>query len=91
MISSLLTAILSFATPLILAALGELIVERAGVVNIGIEGMMLAGALAAWAVDGWHGPAAGILAAIGAAILLALPFAERPGGGASRLFRSPFG
>ena len=75
MISSLLTAILSFATPLILAALGELIVERAGVVNIGIEGMMLAGALAAWAVDGWHGPAAGILAAIVAAILLALPFA----------------
>jgi simple sugar transport system permease protein len=70
----LLPAILYFATPLILAALGELVVERAGVVNIGIEGMMLAGALGAWAADGWHGPAVGIVAAILAAMLLAIPF-----------------
>jgi simple sugar transport system permease protein len=72
---SLIPAILVFATPLILAALGELIVERAGVVNIGIEGMMLTGALAAWAADGWHGPAAGVVASVLAAMLLALPFA----------------
>ena len=72
---SILPAVLRFAAPLILAALGELIVERAGVVNIGIEGMMLAGALGAWAADAWHGPAAGITAAILAAMLLALPFA----------------
>lgn len=75
MIVSVLPAILSFATPLILAALGELVVERAGVVNIGIEGMMLAGALGAWAVDGWHGPIAGILAAVFSAMALAVPFA----------------
>lgn len=72
---SLIPAALKFATPLILAAVGELVVERAGVVNIGIEGMMLAGALGAWAVDGWHGPAAGVVASILAAVLLAIPFA----------------
>jgi ABC-type uncharacterized transport system permease subunit len=72
---SLLPAVFSFATPLILAALGELVVERAGVVTIGIEGMMLAGALGAWAADGWHGPVAGILAGILAAMALAVPFA----------------
>ncbi len=74
-LSLLIPAALYFATPLILAGLGELVVERAGVVNIGIEGIMLTGALGAWAVCGWHGPAAGILAAILAAVLLAIPFA----------------
>src|SRR5437773_9284179 len=66
---------LLFATPLLVAAAGELLVERAGVVNIAIEGMMLAGALAAWIGNGYAGPAAGFLAAIAAAILLALLFA----------------
>jgi general nucleoside transport system permease protein len=74
-ILNLVPATLFFATPLILAAVGELVVERAGVVNIGIEGMMLAGALGAWAADAWRGPAAGIVAAMLAAIVLALPFA----------------
>ena len=64
-----------FATPLLVAAAGELSVERAGVVNIGIEGMMLAGALAAWVANGYHGPAAGFAAAILAAVALALIFA----------------
>lgn len=64
-----------FATPLLVAAAGELIVERAGVVNIGIEGMMLAGALAAWVANGYHGPAAGFIAAVLAAVALALIFA----------------
>jgi simple sugar transport system permease protein len=64
-----------FATPLLVAAAGELIVERAGVVNIGIEGMMLAGALAAWVGNGYYGPAAGFIAAILAAVALALIFA----------------
>jgi simple sugar transport system permease protein len=74
-IISLLPPMLYFATPLILAAVGELIVERAGVVNIGIEGMMLAGALGAWAANGWRGPAVGVMGSMGAAIVLALPFA----------------
>lgn len=41
---ALLTAMLTTATPLILAALGEVITERAGILNLGIEGTMYAGA-----------------------------------------------
>src|SRR2546430_15236284 len=52
-----------FATPLLVAATGELAVERAGVVNIGIEGMMLAGALAAWVANGYAGAGWGFVAA----------------------------
>jgi simple sugar transport system permease protein len=64
-----------FATPLLLAAVGELVAERAGVVNISIEGMMLAGALAAWYANGTFGPTWGFAAAVLAALFLALLFA----------------
>jgi len=71
----LLAAIL-FATPLLIAAIGELVAERAGIVNISIEGMMLIGAVAAALVNAaTQSATAGILAAIAAAVLLGILFA----------------
>ena len=73
---SILTGTVVSATPLIYAALGELVVERAGVLNLGVEGMMIVGALAAFAVGVASGSLmVGYLAAIGASMLLALLFA----------------
>ncbi len=60
------------STPLIYAALGGVISERSGVVNIGLEGMMIAGAFTAVAVSGATGsPILGTLAGIVAGALLA--------------------
>ena len=44
-----LVSTIAAATPLLLAATGELVVEQVGVLNLGVEGMMLAGAIAAFA------------------------------------------
>lgn len=65
-----------FAVPLWLAGLGELVVERAGVINIGIEGMMLVGALAGWAAAVSSGSVwIGLLAAAAAGMVLGICFA----------------
>lgn len=46
----LLAAIIAAATPVFLAALGEMVVERAGVLNLGVEGMMITGAVCGFIV-----------------------------------------
>lgn len=63
------------ATPLALAAMGETIAERAGVINIGLEGSIIAGALAATIAAPGLGVGAGMVAAMAAGLLVALLFA----------------
>jgi general nucleoside transport system permease protein len=48
-----LAAGIRLAVPILLAALGEIVTERAGVLNLGLEGIMLAGALAGFMATGW--------------------------------------
>lgn len=58
---------LGASTPLIFAAIGELVTEKSGVLNLGVEGMMLVGAVAAFAVSISTGSTMlGLLAAMGA-------------------------
>ncbi|HEX7154001.1 MAG TPA: ABC transporter permease [Thermoanaerobaculia bacterium] len=66
---------LTFSTPLLLAVLGELAVQRAGIINLGIEGMMLTAAMTAvLTAQATHSAPLGLLGGIGGAALIALLF-----------------
>jgi ABC-type uncharacterized transport system permease subunit len=69
----LLYSAVRLSTPLLLAALGGLFAERSGVLNIALEGLMLAGAFTAAVVTYFAGsPWVGLLAAIAAGVAVAL-------------------
>ncbi len=67
----LIAALMVASTPILLAAIGELIVEKAGVLNLGVEGMMITGAICGFAIAVESGsPFLGfICAALGGAVL----------------------
>ena len=55
--------VITASTPLLFAATGELVTEKSGILNLGVEGMMLVGAMAAFAVASTSGSGlAGIVA-----------------------------
>jgi simple sugar transport system permease protein len=67
--------IITAATPLLLAAQGQLVAERSGVLNLGVEGMMVMGAVAGFGVANLTGSLSlGILAAIVAGVMMSLIF-----------------
>ena len=74
-LTALLMAGLLRAVPLTLAALGEAVGERAGLLNLGIEGMMLCGCFFGfWAAYHTESLAIGMIAAIASGIILGLIF-----------------
>ena len=72
---SILITIITASTPLLLASIGELVTERAGVLNLGVEGMMVMGAVVAFAVSLTTGsPLLGALAGSIAGVLMSMLF-----------------
>ncbi|MEE9452807.1 MAG: ABC transporter permease [Paracoccaceae bacterium] len=71
---ALAVSLIVAATPILLAAVGELVVEKSGVLNLGVEGMMIIGAIAGFAVSvdsasPWLGLLAAMLAGAGLALI----------------------
>lgn len=73
---AIIITLVGASTPILLAALGELVVEKSGVLNLGVEGMMLIGAVIAFAVTYTTGnPWLGILFAAAASAAASMIFA----------------
>jgi simple sugar transport system permease protein len=73
---AILLTVITASTPLVIAALGELVTERSGVLNLGVEGMMIMGAVAAFAGAQMSGsPYIGLLAGIAMGAIFSLLFA----------------
>jgi len=73
---AIILTIITAATPLLLAAMGELVVERSGVLNLGVEGMMVVGAVCGFGAAFVTGSVTlGIFAGIGGGMIVALLFA----------------
>ncbi len=76
MFEAVMLTIMTAATPLLVAAMGELVVERSGVLNLGVEGMMIMGAVSGFAIAQVTGNAyLGALGGIAAGALFSLLFA----------------
>lgn len=74
--ASLIASLLIAATPIMIAAIGELVAEKSGVLNLGVEGMMIIGAVCGFAIAVESGsPAIGFVAAAFAGAVLAALFA----------------
>ena len=72
---ALILTIIATSIPLLLAASGELVAEKSGVLNLGVEGMMLSGAVGAFGAVLWLGnPYFGIIAGAISGILMASVF-----------------
>jgi ABC-type uncharacterized transport system permease subunit len=75
-LQALILTIITASTPLLLASLGELVVERSGVLNLGVEGLMVMGAVCGFGAAYLTGSAyLGVLASIAAGMGLSLLFA----------------
>jgi ABC-type uncharacterized transport system permease subunit len=76
LIVNIMLGIIIAATPLVFAAIGELVVEKSGVLNLGVEGMMIVGAIAGFSATVETGSfVAGAVAAVIAGALIAFLFA----------------
>ena len=77
LIIAIIVTVVGASTPILIAALGELVVEKAGVLNLGVEGMMLVGAITAFVIvftTGNHYLAILLAAAAGVATSLIFGF-----------------